>query len=195
MSRVELEILAISHSVTSSNNYALVLGEIGGNRRLPVVIGGYEAQAIAVALEHMEPKRPLTHDLFKSVFDELNIQLREEVINKLHEGVFHSLLVCELHGRQVEIDSRTSDAVALAVRFRCPIWTYDAILEDAGVVIDAADEPSRGRNRRNMSESWEYDTPETLQSKLQDALNREDYEYAAKIRDEIKRRESGGSCG
>ena len=193
MSRVELEILAISDSVTSSNNYALVLGEIGGNRRLPVVIGGCEARAIALALEHIEPKRPFTHDLLRSVFDALNIQLREVVINKLHEGVFYSILVCEQNGTALEIDSRTSDAVALAVRFRCPIWTYDTILNDAGVVIDTADEPIRGRSRRDSSESWEYDSPEVLQAKLQEALSREDYESAAKIRDEIKRREGKGS--
>ena len=134
--KIRLEIVALSHSVAQSHNYAVVLGEQHGPRRLPIVIGGFEAQAIAVAMERMAPNRPLTHDLFKNALEKFDVDLREIVINNLVEGVFYSLLICERNGETLEIDSRTSDAIAMAVRFQCPIYTYEEILEQAGVEIE-----------------------------------------------------------
>ncbi len=124
MKKIELEIVALSHSITQTHSYAVVLGEINGLRRLPIVIGGFEAQAIAVALERMNPSRPLTHDLMKNFMMAFNVDLHEVVINDLQEGIFYSKLVCSSENDTVEIDSRTSDALALAVRFGCPIFTY-----------------------------------------------------------------------
>ena len=136
MRRIELEIVALSHSMTQSHNYAVVLGERRGKRRLPIVIGSFEAQAIAVALERMLPNRPLTHDLFKNAFDTFEIQLKEVIISNLLDGIFYARLVCMKNGELFEIDSRTSDAIAMAVRFECPIFTYDFILEAAGVILE-----------------------------------------------------------
>jgi bifunctional DNase/RNase len=136
MRRIELEIVALSHSMTQSHNYAVVLGEKRGKRRLPIVIGSFEAQAIAVALEQMTPNRPLTHDLFKNALDTFQVKLKEVIINNLLDGIFYARLVCMKDGELFEIDSRTSDAIAMAVRFDCPIFTYDFILEAAGVVLD-----------------------------------------------------------
>ena len=140
MKRIELDIVALSHSMTQSHNYAVVLGERRGQRRLPIVIGSFEAQAIAVAMERMVPNRPLTHDLFKSTLDTFGIQLKEVVINNLLDGIFYARLVCMKNGELFEIDSRTSDAIAMAVRFECPIFTYDFILEAAGVVLEDTEE-------------------------------------------------------
>ena len=139
MRKIELDIVALSHSVTQSNNYAVVLGEREGARRLPIVIGAFEAQAIAVAIENMTPNRPLTHDLFKNTLDTFNIQLKEVVINNLLEGIFYARLICLKDGEIIEIDSRTSDALALSVRFKCPIYTYEFILDAAGVVPTVGD--------------------------------------------------------
>lgn len=140
--KIQLDIIALSHSVTQSNNYAVVLGEVKGNRRLPIVIGGYEAQAIAVSMERMVPNRPLTHDLFKNTLDTFNIRIVEIVISDLIEGIFFAQLICEREGDVFEVDSRTSDALAMAVRFDCPIYTFDHIMDSAGVVleIDAEEE-------------------------------------------------------
>ncbi len=136
MKKIELDIVALSHSVTQSHNYAVVLGEQGGSRRLPIVIGGFEAQAIAVAMERMTPNRPLTHDLFKNTLDTFNVDLKEVVINNLLDGIFYARLICLKEGEMIEIDSRTSDALAMAVRFNCPIFTYEFILDAAGVVLE-----------------------------------------------------------
>ena len=136
MKKIELEIVALSHSITQTHSYAVVLGEINGLRRLPIVIGGFEAQAIAVALERMSPSRPLTHDLMKNFMMAFNVELHEVVINDLQEGIFYSKLVCSSANDTVEIDSRTSDALALAVRFGCPIYTYDTILDQAGILME-----------------------------------------------------------
>lgn len=196
MRRIELDIVALSHSMTQSHNYAVVLGEKRGQRRLPIVIGSFEAQAIAVAMERMMPNRPLTHDLFKSTLDTFNIRLKEVVINNLLDGIFYARLVCVRNGETFEIDSRTSDAIAMAVRFECPIYTYDFILEAAGVVLEEnedanaaavrAERPNRPVRGENL-ETWSV---EDLQTRLQEVLEAEDYESAAKIRDEIKRREA-----
>ena len=138
MEKIELYIVTLTHSVTQSSNYAVVMGEVDGNRRLPIVIGGFEAQAIAVAMEGMVPSRPLTHDLLKNTLDTFEIEVTEILINNLVEGVFHARIVCMQHGREFEIDSRTSDAIAMAVRYGCPIFTYDFILDAAGVRIGSA---------------------------------------------------------
>src|SRR6478735_234424 len=136
MKKIELEIVALSHSITQTHSYAVVLGEVNGLRRLPIVIGGFEAQAIAVALERMQPSRPLTHDLMKNFMNAFNVELQEIVISDLQEGIFYSKLVCVNEHDTVEIDSRTRDALALAVRFGCPIYTYENILENAGILME-----------------------------------------------------------
>jgi len=194
MKKIELDIVALSHSVTHSNNYAVVLGEQEGVRRLPIVIGGFEAQAIAVAMERMTPSRPLTHDLFKNSMDTFNITLKEIVINNLLDGIFYARLVCEKNGEVLEIDSRTSDALAMAVRFECPIYTYEFILDAAGVILEDADEvespaPTKKKRKRTAQQVALSDrSTEDLQKLLQSVLDKEDYREAAKIRDEIQRR-------
>ncbi len=195
MKKIELDIVALSHSVTHSHNYAVVLGEQDGVRRLPIVIGGFEAQAIAVAMERMTPSRPLTHDLFKNSMDTFNIVLKEIVINNLLDGIFYARLVCEKDGEVLEIDSRTSDALAMAVRFECPIYTYEFILDAAGVILEDADEvdspsPTKKKNRKRSAQQVELTerSTEDLQKLLQSVLDKEDYREAAKIRDEIQRR-------
>jgi uncharacterized protein len=195
MKRIELGIVALSHSMTQSHNYAVVLGERRGQRRLPIVIGSFEAQAIAVAMEKMVPNRPLTHDLFKNTLDTFGVQLREVVINNLLDGIFYSRLICVKNGEMFEIDSRTSDAIAMAVRFECPIYTYDFILEAAGVILDENDEEGGGQsiiptaNAAMDSQPLERLSSQDLSERLQSVLEAEDYEMAAKIRDEMKRRE------
>ena len=193
MRRIELEIVALSHSLTQSHNYAVVLGERRGKRRLPIVIGSFEAQAIAVALEQMVPNRPLTHDLFKNAFDTFGIQLKEVIINNLLDGIFFARLVCVKNDELFEIDSRTSDAIAMAVRFQCPVFTYDFILEAAGVVFEDQEGgvtsaiPTPAPLNEDNVETWPIDA---LRGRLQEALDTEEYEMAAKIRDEMKRREA-----
>lgn len=204
MKKIELDIVALSHSVTQSHNYAVVLGEQGGTRRLPIVIGGFEAQAIAVAMERMAPNRPLTHDLFKNAFETFDINLREVIINNLLDGIFYARLVCERNGEVYEIDSRTSDALAMAVRFNCPIYTYEFILDAAGVVLE---EPEGATKKASTSRSGSGTgkkqstakaasltsySVEELSKLLEESLGKEDYEQAAKIRDEINRRKEEG---
>ena len=195
MKRIELDIVALSHSMTQSHNYAVVLGERRGQRRLPIVIGSFEAQAIAVAMERMVPNRPLTHDLFKSALDTFEIKLKEVVINNLLDGIFYARLVCVRGGEVFEIDSRTSDAIAMAVRFECPIFTYDFILEAAGVLLEDQEDGGVGRIGSSIPANMDSDAIEThsldaLQRRLQEVLEAEDYETAAKIRDEMKRRQT-----
>jgi len=193
MRRIELEIVALSHSMTQSHNYAVVLGEKKGKRRLPIVIGSFEAQAIAVAQEQMTPNRPLTHDLFKSALDTFEIKMKEVIINNLLDGIFYARLVCLKNGELFEIDSRTSDAIAMAVRFDCPVFTYDFILEAAGVILE--EQEGGGFSAIPVSSNLDDDSleiwpMESLQARLQEALEAEDYEMAAKLRDELKRREA-----
>lgn len=197
MKKIELNIVALSHSVTQSHNYAVVLGELEGKRRLPIVIGGFEAQAIAVAMENMTPNRPLTHDLFKNAFDGFNIEVKEIVINNLLDGIFYAQLVCEGPLGSVEVDSRTSDAIAMAVRYGCPIFTYEFIMENAGVVLEDHEdsittdsETAESSSSVKKADSYESYTIGALNKMLDDVLNDEDYEKAAKIRDELNRRKS-----
>jgi bifunctional DNase/RNase len=184
--------VALSHSITQTHSYAVVLGEINGLRRLPIVIGGFEAQAIAVALERMQPSRPLTHDLMKNFMHAFNVELMEIIINDLQEGIFYSKLVCVNEHDTVEIDSRTSDALALAVRFGCPIYTYENILENAGILMEdeskkksdiPVQEPATVSSR-DLSKM----SVQELEKLLQEVLEQEDYIRAIEIRDELKKR-------
>ena len=194
MKKLELEIVALSHSVTQSHNYAVVLGELNGNRRLPIVIGGFEAQAIAVAMERMTPNRPLTHDLFKNTLDTFDIELKEVVINNLLDGIFYAQLVCVRDGQEFVIDSRTSDAIAMAVRFKSPLFTFDFVMDQAGVVLEEEEETKEEKLPELPddpgSDSFENYSLKALEQMLKEVLETEDYEKAAMIRDEIKRRES-----
>ncbi|HRI33032.1 MAG: bifunctional nuclease family protein [Saprospiraceae bacterium] len=190
MKKVELEIIALSHSVTQTQNYAVVLGELNGNRRLPIVIGGFEAQAIAVVLERMNPNRPLTHDLFKNAMSAFGVDIKEVVINDLVDGIFFSKLICEKDGEIIEIDSRTSDALAMAVRFNCTVSTFEFVMEQAGVILEESEESLKKSTTKKIKSSQSYDrlSSEELQTMLTQVLTDEDYEKAAKIRDELNRR-------
>src|SRR5690606_13108816 len=201
MKKIELEIVALSHSITQTHSYAVVLGEVNGLRRLPIVIGGFEAQAIAVALERMQPSRPLTHDLFANFMDSFHIELTEVVIYKLEEGIFFARLHCHnVNGESLEIDSRTSDALALAVRSHCKIYTYENILEAAGLYLDQPEgEAQNAASAAEHQESASIGTGEEelknmsvgeLNDLLQQVLEQEDYVRAINIRDEINKRKS-----
>ncbi|HMW38630.1 MAG: DUF151 domain-containing protein [Saprospiraceae bacterium] len=191
MEKIELELIALSHSVTQTQNYAVVLGEVEGKRRLPIVIGGFEAQAIAVVMERMNPNRPLTHDLFKNTLSAFSIDIREVIINDLVEGIFFSKIICDRDGDIMEIDSRTSDALAMAVRFNCPIYTYEFIMEGAGVIMDENEEGETARTSKisaGAPVSYEKYSTEELNKLLSKVIAEEDYEKAALIRDELNRR-------
>jgi len=191
--RVELEIIALSHSVSQNQNYAIILGEMEGVRRLPIVIGGFEAQAIAVVLERMTPNRPLTHDLFKNTMDAMNVELVEVLIIDLIDGIFFSKLIFNKDGERIEVDSRTSDALAMAVRFNCPIYTMEFIMDTAGVELEEeeSNESSSTKKITRKSEkelSFDAMPSDELNKLLTKVLEAEDYEKAAKIRDELNRR-------
>ena len=192
MKKIELEIVALSHSITQPHSYAVVLGEVNGLRRLPIVIGGFEAQAIAVALERMSPSRPLTHDLMKNFMMAFAVELHEVIINDLQEGIFYSKLVCSSEKDTVEIDSRTSDALALAVRFGCPIYTYDNILDNAGILMEGDTKKKKSSaevtNEIGDKNNLKALSLEELDSLLSEVLEQEDYIRAITIRDEIKSR-------
>lgn len=202
MKKIELEIVAISHSITQTHSYAVVLGEVNGIRRLPIIIGGFEAQAIAVALEKMNPSRPLTHDLMKNFMTAFGIELHEIIINDLQEGVFYSKLVCSNENDTIEIDSRTSDAIAMAVRFGCPIYTLDTILENAGILFEETE--GSGKKKRKKKEPLPEEmrpaghddlkqmTLTELNNLLSEVLDSEDYIRAIAIRDEINSRNAEG---
>ncbi|MEQ8324715.1 MAG: bifunctional nuclease family protein [Vicingaceae bacterium] len=195
MDKIVLDIIGLSYSQTQSGAYALVLGEQGGKRRLPIIIGGFEAQAIAIALENMTPSRPLTHDLFKSFSDSFNVSLKEVIIYNLLEGIFYSKLICKNGSQEVEIDARTSDAIALAVRFKCPVYTFESILSKAGVILDEDEEkmasPVKKKQRKKKKSPEELigdSSVEELKDMLDKAITQEDYELASRIRDEITSR-------
>ena len=207
MKKIKLDIVGLSYSQTQSGAYALVLGETGGNRRLPIIIGGFEAQAIAVEIEKMQPSRPLTKDLFKTFADNFQIQVQDVLIYNLIDVIFFAKLLCSNGDKTLDIDSRTSDAVALAVRFGTPIFVYDFIMDAAGIVIESNDfaflENLEGLPKENTMTAPTSPTPEKepapkspyanlsdeqLQTSLHKAIEAEQYETAAKIRDEIERR-------
>ncbi|REE80629.1 hypothetical protein BX611_2278 [Lutibacter oceani] len=203
MSLVRLNIKGISYSQTQSGAYALVLSEVNGNRTLPIVIGAFEAQSIAIALEkEIKPPRPLTHDLFKTFADRFNIIIKQVIIHKLVDGVFYSSLICERDKIEEIIDTRTSDAIALATRFNAPIFTYENILDKAGIYLKMKDELSAGEEddlgieqlieepEPTKKSTFSKDTLKQLNEKLDKAVQNEDYELAAKIRDEINKRTS-----
>jgi bifunctional DNase/RNase len=197
MKKLKLDIVGLSYSQTQSGAYALVLGEINGRRRLPIIIGAFEAQAIAIEIEKMTPSRPLTHDLFKSLASSYSINIQEVIIYNLVDGIFFAKLICSDGKKSSEIDARTSDAIALAVRFDCPIYTYEFILATAGIVIEGnefvflenIEAPSE---EKTVSSSINFSslTEDELKTKLKDALADEAYEKAAKLRDELSRRKS-----
>lgn len=195
MKKIKLEVVQIQYSQTQSGAYALVLEDTKGKRRIPIIIGGLEAQAIAVELERMKPSRPLTHDLFKPIFDEFGLQVTEVIIYNLVEGIFYAKIICSNGEKEVEIDSRTSDAIAIALRFECPIYTFDFIVSSAGISLE--DEDSQGRNEEEEEEEssdedviTEYSrfTNTQLDEMLNKALENEDYEKASRIRDEMNNR-------
>lgn len=215
MNKIPLEIVALSSSVTQLQSYAVVLGEVGGLRRIPIVIGSYEAQSIAVALEQIKPARPLTHDLMTNVLASFQIELQEVVIYKLSEGIFYALLICERDGEVIEVDSRTSDAIALAIRCGCPIYTYENILNEAAGFNEeqtdtpesstdepaaagsstpaspaAATEPEAPKKAQPKSSLSHYTIAE-LEEMMQKALDNEDYDLAIQFRDELRARGAG----
>lgn len=207
MKKIKLDIVGLSYSQTQSGAYALVLGEAKGKRRLPIIIGGFEAQAIAIELEKMTPSRPLTHDLFKSFAESFQIEVREVVIYNLVEGIFFARLHCnQTNGEEVEIDARTSDAIALAVRFECPIYTHEFILATAGIVLDDEGNATgvEGDTDTGLSEDeeeallaaatgneYQRKSDKELEELLNTALDEEDYERASRIRDELNKRKKG----
>ena len=193
MEKVKLEIIGLSYSQTQSGAYALVLSEAGGKRRLPIIIGGFEAQAIAIELEKMTPTRPLTHDLFKSFAVAFSIEVKEVIIYNLVEGIFYSKLICEREGQITEIDARTSDAIAIGVRFNCPVFTFENILASAGILLDenaelSLDTISSPEETALIQTSISTLNINELEDQLEDAIENEDYELASRLRDEINKR-------
>lgn len=193
MQRVKLKVLGISYSQTQSGAYALVLAEEKGERRMPIIIGGFEAQSIVIKLENLNPPRPLTHDLLKSFADSFGITLFEVIIDRFEDGVFFSKLVCSDGEKDFSIDSRTSDAVALALRFNCPIFTTEDILQRAGIIIDqstAESEPESEEEGVTEETGGDYGslTDEELEKMMEEAVSREDYEKAAALKNETDRR-------
>jgi bifunctional DNase/RNase len=193
MKRIKLKVMGISYSQTQSGAYALILVEENGERRIPIIIGGFEAQAIVIKLENLDPPRPLTHDLFKQFAEEFNITILEVIIYKLEEGVFFSKLICNNGDKEISIDSRTSDAVALALRFECPIFISESILEKAGITINPAESDAQDTSDveklfETGSTKFESQTEEELFKMIDESVKTEDYERAAAIRDEIEKR-------
>lgn len=196
MEKVKLEIVGLSYSQTQSGAYALVLSEAEGNRRLPIIIGGFEAQAIAIELEKMSPTRPLTHDLIKSFAEIHGIKIIEILIYNLSEGIFYAKIICEQNGKITEIDARTSDAIAVGIRVGCTIFTYENILSSAGIKLDETEEETpkeigtSDKEAPKKIEDVKLMNLTQLEEELNKALEAENYEKASKIRDEIKRRSS-----
>jgi hypothetical protein len=199
LKKIKLDIVGLSYSQTQSGAYALVLGEAKGKRRLPIIIGGFEAQAIAIELEKMTPSRPLTHDLFKSFSEAFHVSVKEVIIYNLVEGIFFAKLICDNGEKEVEIDTRTSDGIAIAVRFQCPIYTYEFILSSAGIILEdetaaASPEVISGIEEPALAEKKEKETDfrkkstEELKELLNKALAEEQYERASQLRDELNNR-------
>ncbi|NVN94480.1 MAG: bifunctional nuclease family protein [Bacteroidetes bacterium] len=191
MEKIKLDIIGLSYSQTQTGAYALILSESDGERRLPIIIGGFEAQAIAIELEKMKPSRPLTHDLFKSFAVSFNIQILEVIIHKFAEGVFYAKLIISDGNIEKEIDARTSDAVALSLRFHCPIYTYESVLSSAGILMTESENETKSKTELpddDPNELKDY-TLEELEELLKITIENEDYERASQVRDEIKKRE------
>lgn len=194
MEKVELEVVGLTSGHSQKSSYTLILGEVDGRVKLPIVIGAFEAQAIALYLEKIKPQRPLTHDLFTSFAQSFHIKVKEVLINDLVEGIFYSRIVCQANGETVEIDARTSDAVALAIRFSCPIYTKKEILQNAGIELEdeAAENPEHVDEdfmaRISQGEDYSELNMDELKELLDEAIQVEDYDKAAQIRDEINRR-------
>jgi bifunctional DNase/RNase len=193
MEKIRLDIIGMSYSQSQSGAYALILGEHDGKRRLPIIIGGFEAQAIAIELEKIKTPRPLTHDLFKSFADVYHIEITEVIINKFSEGVFYAKLVCHDGKQQKEVDSRTSDAIALALRFNCPVYTHESIMVAAGILMEEEtdllkQEDQKLENDPGKQTSFADATMVELREMLQTAIENEEYEKASKIRDELNKR-------
>jgi len=197
MKKVKLNILGLSYSQTQTGAYALVLSEVDGNRRIPIIIGAVEAQAIAIQLEGLKPPRPLTHDLFLNVALAFDIEIAEVFIHKLEEGIFYAEIVCEQNSNRIRVDSRTSDAIALALRFECPIYTTEEIIEKAGINMEfdesgELNDESEDTDSDKKASAGHFDyseyTPEELNDMLDAAITNEDYEKASEIRDEINKR-------
>ncbi len=183
----------MSYSQSQSGAYALILAERDGKRRLPIIIGGFEAQSIAIELEKIKTPRPLTHDLFKTFAESFNISITEVIINKFQEGVFYAILVCSDGTTELEIDSRTSDAIALGLRFNCPIFTYESIMNTAGILMEEDQENSKSDELLQDIPSPEQSSysdysREELSQMLQSAVENEEYEKASRIRDELNKR-------
>ncbi len=190
MEKIKLEILGLSSSQSQSGSFALVLGEEGRSRRLPIIIGMFEAQAIAIEIEKITSTRPMTHDLFKSFAKQFDYTVEEVIISELKEGVFFAKLVCSSNKglRKVDIDTRPSDAIAIGLRFNVPIYTYEHILSEAGIVVgDKSETTEQLPENKEIRSLLDYPTPE-LEVLLKEALENEDYEYAAKLRDELNKR-------
>ncbi len=206
MEKIKLEILGLSSSQSQTGSFALVLGEESGTRRLPIIIGMFEAQAIAIEIEKIIPNRPMTHDLFKSFASSFNFNVEEIIISDLREGVFFAKIVCTDGIKTIEIDARPSDAIAIGLRFEVPIYTYETILSEAGIVLsdlneetapsatkkepaEKQEEPKKKKTAKTKEEGNLKDTStDQLKTMLQDALDKEDYERAARIRDELNKR-------
>jgi bifunctional DNase/RNase len=198
--KIKLEIVGLSSSQSQTGSFAIILGEVGGNRRLPIIIGMFEAQAIAIEIEKIVPNRPMTHDLFKSFALAFNISVKEIIISDLKEGVFYAKIICEDEFKTVEIDSRPSDAIAIALRFGVDIYTYENIMSEVGIEVSGIDEDESGKEleiekelksskaQKKKTEDMKDYSVEQLKKMLADAIQNEDYEKAAKIRDELNRR-------
>jgi len=196
MQKIRLDITGIAYSQTQSGSYVLTLQEVGGLRKLPIVIGNFEAQAIAVELEKMIPSRPLTHDLFKAFCQSFGVEVKEILIYKFKEGVFYSKLICKQQEILTEIDSRTSDAIAIGVRFNAPLYTLSSILDEVSGMSSSSfqdfesfdDENDIFEQEEQTPSQWDIYATEELEQQLEEALDKEDYELASKIRDELNRR-------
>ncbi|MGD1841174.1 MAG: bifunctional nuclease domain-containing protein [Thermonemataceae bacterium] len=191
MNKIRLEILGLSSSQSQSGSFALVLGEKTGNRRLPIIIGMFEAQAIAIEIERITPNRPMTHDLFRSISESFDVKVLEVIISDLREGVFYAKLVCTDGAKVSEIDARPSDAIAIALRFSAPIFTQENVLSEAGIVLTDEEEEERETEALSTTPqgaSLKNYSSEQLQPMLDEALEQDDYERAAKIRDELNKR-------
>ena len=199
MNKIPLEIITITTSVSNNNSFVVILAEPKGKRRLPIVVGNTEAQSIVVAMEKMNPKRPLTHDLMKNLMVTYDILLREVIVSRVVEGIFYSQLICERNGQEEIIDSRTSDAIALAIRFNCPIFTYSSIMDSVGVELELLEEDPEMEFEEDLLEDTDIERPASdwsiynsleLDKMLNESLENEDYEKAAFIRDEMDKRKS-----